>query len=122
MTATTTTLGLTLALTLAAGAAGAVVRAALVARTPRLGTTIANLSGTLLLALVVVAHTDGRLDDVPAVVLGAGFAGSLTTFSGWVALLADRSAARRASVVIVDGLLPLLAAVALTVLVFAVVA
>jgi fluoride ion exporter CrcB/FEX len=108
-------------LTLVAGAAGAVVRAALVARRPRLGTTVANLAGTLLLALVVVAHADGMVNDVVAVVVGAGFAGSLTTFSGWVVLLTDRRS-RGAGTVIVDGLLPLLAAVALTVLVFAVVA
>jgi fluoride ion exporter CrcB/FEX len=112
----------TITLTLAAGALGAVVRATLVARGPRRGTAVANLTGTLLLALVVVAHADGTLGDTAAVALGAGFAGSLTTFSGWVALLADRSAPHRIRNVLVDGLLPVLAAVGLTVLVFAVVA
>jgi fluoride ion exporter CrcB/FEX len=113
---------LTVLATLVAGAGGAVVRAALVERSARAGTTIANLAGTLVLTLVLVAHGRSAIGDGVAVVLGVGFSGSLTTFSGWMAVLADGLVRRPVRTVVVDLLLPLLAAVGLTVLVFAVVA
>lgn len=105
--------------TLAAGALGAVVRAAVVARTPRMGTTAVNVAGTLLLALVIVAHDAGRIDGSLALVLGVGLSGSLTTFSGWMALLADGLTEHPWRTALVELLLPLLGAVGLTVLVFA---
>jgi fluoride ion exporter CrcB/FEX len=117
-----TAVGLTVVVTLGAGALGAVARAALVARTPRAGTTGVNLAGTLLLALVLVAHGRGVIGDALAVVLGVGFSGSLTTFSGWIAVAADGLTRRPMRTVLLDVVLPLLAAVGLTVLVFAVVA
>ena len=106
--------------TLLAGGLGAVLRALLTTRAPRAGTAAANLAGTLLLALVLVAHGDGLLEGWLALVLGVGLSGSLTTFSGWMALLVDGAADRPWRTVVVDLLLPLLAAVGLTVLVFAV--
>jgi fluoride ion exporter CrcB/FEX len=108
--------------TLAAGSLGAFVRAAVVARAPRAGTTVVNLAGTLLLALVLVAQARGAVGDEVAVVLGVGLSGSLTTFSGWIALLVARIEQRPSAAVptvVLDLLLPLLAGVAITVLVFA---
>ena len=116
------TVVLTVLATLAAGALGAVVRAALVARAPRAGTAAVNLAGTVLLALVILAQGRGMLDAGPAVVLGVGLSGSLTTFSGWMAVLSDGFAQRPVRTLVVDLLLPTLVAVGLTVLVFAVVA
>lgn len=116
------TLVLTLLATLAAGAAGAVVRAALTVRSPRLGTAAANVTGTALLALLLVALERGAIADEVAVVLGVGLSGSLTTFSGWIALLADGLLDRPMRTLLVDLLLPLLVAVGVTVLAFAVVA
>ena len=115
------TVAITVLATLAAGALGAVVRAGVVARAPRAGTAAVNLAGTALLALVVLAHGRGTLDAAVAVVLGVGLSGSLTTFSGWMALLADGFADRPVGTLVVDLLLPTLTAVGLTVLVFAVV-
>lgn len=115
----TATLALAVLATLAAGAVGAVVRAALVARTPRAGTAAANLAGTLLLAGVLAGVDRGVLSGSAALVLGVGLSGSLTTFSGWVALVDDGLRARPARTVTVDLLLPLLVAVGITVLVFA---
>jgi len=105
--------------TLLAGALGAVVRAGVVARAPRTGTAAVNIIGTALLALVLVASGRGMLDAGPAVVLGVGLSGSLTTFSGWMAVLADGFARRPVVTVLVDLVLPLVAAVGSTVLVFA---
>ena len=115
------TLVLTLLATLAAGAVGAVVRAALTTRTPRLGTAAANVTGTALLALVLLALDRGAIAAEAAVVLGVGLSGSLTTFSGWIALLADGLQDRPVRTLLIDGLLPLLVAVGVTVLAFAVV-
>jgi fluoride ion exporter CrcB/FEX len=112
----------TVAVTLAAGAVGAVLRAAVVERAPRLGTATVNLAGTLLLALVLAAHARGTIGPSGAVVLGVGFSGSLTTFSGLMAVLAEGAARRPLRTVVADLLLPLLTAVALTVLVFATIA
>ena len=119
---TPATLPLVVLATVVAGGIGAVVRAALVARAPRAGTAAVNLVGTTVLALVLVAHGRGVLDDAAAVVLGVGLSGSLTTFSGWMALLADGFAGHPVRTLLVDVLLPTVAAVGLTVLVFAVIA
>jgi len=110
----------TVAATLAAGAIGAVVRAAVTVRAPRAGTTLVNLAGTLLLALVLVAKAQGTIGTGAAVVLGVGLSGSLTTFSGWMAIVADGLERRPVRTVVLDVLLPVLAAAALTVVVFAV--
>lgn len=109
-------------MTLAAGAVGAVVRALVVVRATRIGTTLVNLAGTLLLALVLVAQDAGALDGTTALIMGVGLSGSLTTFSGWIALLADGLGERPARTFAVDLMLPLLVAVGLTVLAFAVIA
>ena len=116
------TLVLTLLATLAAGAVGALIRAALTVRSPRLGTATMNVTGTALLALLLVALERGAIADEVAVVLGVGLSGSLTTFSGWIALLADGLPDRPVRTLLVDLLLPLLVAVGVTVLAFAVVA
>jgi fluoride ion exporter CrcB/FEX len=105
--------------TLVAGALGAVVRAVLVARTPRAGTAAVNIIGSVGLALTLVAYGRGTIGVAAAVVLGVGLSGSLTTFSGWMAVLADGFTRRPARTVIVDLLLPLALSVALTVAVFA---
>jgi len=115
------TIALTVLATLAAGAAGAVVRAAAVARSPRAGTASVNLAGTALLALVLVALGRGAIGPEVGVVLGVGLSGSLTTFSGWMALLAEGLADQPARTLIVDLVLPVLVAVGLTVIAFAVV-
>jgi len=118
----TLALGLTLVATLAAGAVGAVIRAAATARAPRLGTAAVNVAGTALLALVLVALARGIVGPEAAVVLGVGLSGSLTTFSGWIAVLADGLQDRPGRTLLVDMLLPVLVAVGVTVLAFAVVA
>lgn len=113
---------LTVLVTLLAGGLGAVVRAAAVERAPRAGTALVNVAGTLLLALVLLARGRGTLGDAAAVVLGVGLSGSLTTFSGWMAVVADGLGLRPVRTVLLDLLLPLLTAVALTVMVFAILA
>lgn len=113
---------LTVIATLAAGGLGAVLRALAVTRAPRSGTALVNLTGTLLLALVIVAHDAGRIGGAGALVLGVGLSGSLTTFSGWVALLADGFTERPLRTLILELVSPVIAAVGLVVLAFAVVA
>lgn len=112
----------TVAATLVAGGVGAVLRAGAARRAPRVGTLLVNLVGTALLALVLVAHRRGAVTDAAAIVLGAGLAGSLTTFSGWIALLAEGWTAHPLRTVVLDLALPLLVAVGLTVAAFAVLA
>lgn len=107
--------------TVVAGGLGAVLRALAVVRAPRAGTTLVNLAGTLLLALVLVAHDAGRIGGAGALVLGVGLSGSLTTFSGWIGLLADGLPARPLRTALLELLLPLLVGVVLVVLAFAVV-
>lgn len=108
--------------TLAAGGIGAVIRAAVTARGPRLGTAVVNVVGTALLALVLVALGRGTIGTGTAAVLGIGLSGSLTTFSGWMALLADGLQEQPARTLLVDLMLPVLAAVGVTVVAFALVA
>ena len=110
------------AATLVAGAVGAVLRAALVERSARAGTAVANLAGTLLLALVLVSYGRGVLGDGAAIALAVGLSGSLTTFSGWIGIVADGLERRAAATLVTDVLLPLLTAVGITVLVFALLA
>jgi len=112
--------GLTTVLaTLVAGASGALIRSALVARAPRVGTAVVNVVGTAVLAAVLVASGRGSLGVAAAVVLGVGLSGSLTTFSGWMAVLADGFARRPVATLLLDLLLPLAVAVGLTVAAFA---
>jgi fluoride ion exporter CrcB/FEX len=110
---------ITLALTLVAGAAGAVVRALVTAALPRHGTDVVNLAGTLLLALTLVLQGRGAVSFDTAFIVGVGFSGSLTTFSAWIGLVAGGLAGRPLVSIVRGVLLPLGAAVGLTVLVFA---
>jgi len=110
---------LTVVATLLAGALGAVIRAAVVVRAPRAGTAAVNVAGTGILALTLVAHGRGLLSVTAAVVIGIGLSGALTTFSGWMAVLADGAARRPVGTVVIDLVVPLVTAVGLTVLAFA---
>jgi fluoride ion exporter CrcB/FEX len=105
--------------TLLAGGVGAVLRAAAIARAPRAGVAIVNVAGTALLALVLVAYGRGLLGTGLAVVLGVGLSGSLTTFSGWMAVLVDGFDQRPRVTLLVDLVLPLVTAVGITVIAFA---
>ncbi len=105
--------------TLLAGGFGAVLRAAATARAPRSGVATVNLLGTAVLALVLVAHGRELIGSGLAVVLAVGFSGSLTTFSGWMAVLVDGFATRPLRTLLVDLLLPLVTAVGITVIAFA---
>lgn len=112
--------GLLLAVTLGAGALGAVIRAAASGRAPRAGVHVANILGTFVLALALNARRDGSIDSAAVVVVGAGFAGALTTFSGWVALAVERArVVGRVRAGVIDVAVPLAVATALTVLTFA---
>ncbi len=111
---------LTIVGTLAAGAVGAALRAWVVAAAPRAGTASVNLLGTALLALVLAGASRELLDAGVAVALGVGLSGSLTTFSGWMALVANGLQDRPWHTLVLDLLLPTLVAVGITVLVFAV--
>ncbi len=80
---------LALAVALAAGA-GAVTRYLLdqaiqyrlEARFPY-GTTVVNLSGSLLLGLITGLAVHHGLPSTPTVIIGVGFAGGYTTLSTW---------------------------------------
>jgi fluoride ion exporter CrcB/FEX len=104
---------------LAAGAAGAVLRGVLAAWRPVAGTHAANLVGTLLLAVTLVARDRGVVGDALAAIIGIGFCGSLTTFSGWMALLDGTLRAGWVRALLRDVAMPLVAGVLLTVLAFA---
>ncbi len=105
--------------TLLAGGVGAVLRAVAIARAPRAGVAIVNVAGTALLALVLVAYGRDLLGTGLAVVLGVGLSGSLTTFSGWMAVLVDGFEQRPRVTLLVDLVLPLVTAVGITVIAFA---
>jgi fluoride ion exporter CrcB/FEX len=102
-----------------AGGLGAVLRAVAIARAPRSGVAIVNVAGTALLALVLVAYGRELLGSGLAVILGVGLSGSLTTFSGWMAVLVDGFEQRPRITLLVDLLLPLVTAVGITVIAFA---
>ncbi len=112
----------TVLLVLLAGAAGATLRAVVVAARPRSGTTLVNLVGTLLLAVTVALAGSGRLGPEAAAVLGPGLAGALTTFSGWVARVDAGLRDAPVGTFLGEVLLPLLGGVGLTVLAFVVLA
>jgi fluoride ion exporter CrcB/FEX len=105
-----------------AGGVGAVLRAGAIARAPRAGVGVVNVTGTALLALVLVAFRQDLIGTGAAVVLGVGLSGSLTTFSGWMAVLVDGFERRPLATLLLDLLVPLVTAVAITVLAFAVLA
>jgi fluoride exporter len=48
------------------------------------GTAAVNVSGALLLGLLVGLHASARLSDAVFAVAGAGFCGGFTTFSTWM--------------------------------------
>lgn len=79
---------MTWVLAVAAGAAGALLRAEISASVQestgaaRLGTTLVNVVGAFLLGLLVAANPPG--DDGAVRVLGTGFLGGFTTFSTWM--------------------------------------
>lgn len=105
-------------LTLLAGALGAVVRAAVVAALPRTGTGLVNVVGTLVLAACWALTGAGRLAPGVAAVVGLGFAGALTTFSGWVARVDDGLAEAPVRTLAGEVLLPLAVGVVVTVAAF----
>jgi fluoride ion exporter CrcB/FEX len=106
--------------TLFAGGFGAVLRAVAIGRAPRAGVAVVNVAGTAVLAFVLVAYGRGLFGTGVAVALGVGLSGSLTTFSGWMAVLVDGFGHRPLATLLLDLLLPLVTAVAITVLAFAV--
>ena len=65
------TVALTVLLTLAAGGAGAVIRAAATARAPRLGPAAVNVAGTAVLALVLVAPFHNPLPEDAFMIVAA---------------------------------------------------
>jgi len=103
----------TLLVTLAAGL-GAVCRyavdEAVRRRTTRefpVGTLTVNVSGSLLLGLLVGLTSHHGLDTSTSIVLGAGFTGGYTTLSTWAwesLALAERGAAGQAIVYVVGSL------------------
>lgn len=107
-----------LAAVVAAGAGGAVLRAVTVAALPRAGTAAVNLVGTALLAGVVALDGGSLLGPVPAAMLGLGFAGSLTTFSGWVERIADGVGSAPDGTVASEVVVPLLGGVGLVIATF----
>ena len=54
------------------------------------GTLIVNLAGSLLLGVAVGMHERGNLDDSMLLLIGTGFCGALTTFSGWIGQIYTR--------------------------------
>ena len=68
-----------------AGALGAVVRHLVVTAIRRdgAGVVVVNVTGSLLLGLLVGAQLDGRLSTSTLTVLGTGFCGALTTWSAF---------------------------------------
>lgn len=48
------------------------------------GTAVVNVTGAMLLGLVVGLHASGRLGDGLLTVVGSGFCGGFTTFSTWM--------------------------------------
>jgi hypothetical protein len=126
-----------LLLTAGAGGSGAVLRLLVTCVLPRRGVDVVNVLGTGLFALILALHGRGGLTDASAIVLGLGLCGSLTTFSGWMAVLTRpapgtvepgapddarvRVRTARPSIRTTLGpiVLPLLAGVAVVVLVFA---
>lgn len=120
MTGSRATMAALLVLVPAAGALGAVVRALVLARVPRAGLHLVNVLGTLALALSGTAASQAVLAPWATAAIGIGFAGALTTFSGWMALVAERAVEDGwVRAIAFDVALPVVAAVALTVAVFA---
>lgn len=48
------------------------------------GTAVVNVTGAILLAVLVGCHRAGVVNEELVVVLGTGFAGAFTTFSTWM--------------------------------------
>lgn len=104
--------------TLAAGSVATVLRFLLVRSAPVLGVHGVNVAGTVLLAAVVALLNRGALNWQVAVVVGVGFCGALTTFSTWITLIDERRRAHPWRTIIVDVVVPSVAAVGLTVITF----
>lgn len=110
--------GAVVALALVAGALGSVVRAVVVAALPRAGTGFVNVVGTLVLAICWALVGADRLSPDVAAVAGLGFAGALTTFSGWVARVDAGLGPAPVRTLAWEVVLPLAAGTALTVAAF----
>ena len=88
---------MTALLVMIGGATGAVVRYALERWSVRhfrervpYGTALANLAGALILGLVVGAASRGDVSHEVLVLVGTGFCGALTTFSGFMGQVEHR--------------------------------
>ena len=106
---------------LLAGSIGSVLRAFVIALLPRTGLDLVNVLGTLLLAVVVASVGDGRLAEEVAAVLGIGLAGSLTTFSAWIAAIEASAGSGGWVRTIIRGAAVVALCIALTILSFVVV-
>lgn len=90
-------------LVVAAGAAGALLRAEISASAAestgvaRLGTTLVNVVGAFLLGLLVAANPPG--DEGAVRILGIGFLGGFTTFSTWMVQTVEEPGWARATAV-----------------------
>ena len=54
------------------------------------GTFIVNAAGSLLLGIAVGLHEQDVMNDGVLLLIGTGFCGSLTTFSGWIGQIYTR--------------------------------
>lgn len=54
------------------------------------GTLIVNLAGSFMLGLTVGLHERGSFDDGVLLLVGTGFCGALTTFSGFIGQIYSR--------------------------------
>ena len=68
------------------------------------GTLIVNLGGSLILGIAVGLHEHGVLDDGMLTLVGTGFCGALTTFSGWIGQIHSRGRHRDTRMVAVTYL------------------
>jgi len=113
------TLGTFLAI-VGAGALGALARAALSravqARWPRrgAGTLVVNLLGAT--ALGAWLGAGARIDDALLAIVGMGFLGAFTTFSTWMAEVAERWRAGARAWALLEACLTLLAGTVLAIL------
>ena len=54
------------------------------------GTLIVNLTGSLILGIAFGLHQRGSMSDGMLALIGTGFCGALTTFSGWIGQIYTR--------------------------------
>jgi len=104
--------------TLSCGAVATVLRFVILRAAPVVGLHGVNVVGTVLLAVVVALLNRGSLTWPVAVIFGVGFSGALTTFSTWIVLIDQRRQTHPWRTLILDVVLPSLAAVGLSVATF----